>query len=179
MQQREAPGIALTFLDLDVTPNYATSSWQVLADPFAHPKRQHILPTPPGVKMVRVCLLPRSSPHYAGSHDPIAILAALSSGEFLTLSFPSGQPLPANELPISLSFVQPWVDRIDFAMVERSTWLHMKEKRRRGPSFLHSEAEVIHSHKRYERRIIVRTSHIDGTIRIWDAGLGDEIETKI
>jgi hypothetical protein len=52
----------LTFLDLGPTPNYATSSWQILSDHFAGANRQRILPTPPKAEVVDFCLIPRTSP---------------------------------------------------------------------------------------------------------------------
>ncbi|KAI9830217.1 MAG: hypothetical protein M1826_005019 [Phylliscum demangeonii] len=172
----ELPSNTLTYLDLGMSPNYATSSWQLLADHFAHPKRQHMLPMPPDAPIHSFCLLPRSSPYYAGSHDPVAILVVLTSGELLTLSFPEGQPIPiANRLHISLSFVHPFAHRVDFATVERATWLGMKEARQRGPALIRGGAEASHPRKRFERRTILHTSHRDGSVRIWDAGHGDEI----
>lgn len=174
----EVPGTALTFLDLGETPNYATSSWQILADHFASPKRQHILPTPPEAEISSFCLIPRSSPHYAGSYDPVAILAVLSSGEVMSLSFPSGRPLSGNQPHVSLSFVQPFINRINLAMLERPQWLHMRETRQQGLPILRGGAEAVHSHKRYERRTILQTSHTDGTVRLWDPGHADEIENE-
>ncbi|KAI9786533.1 MAG: hypothetical protein M1816_007915 [Peltula sp. TS41687] len=172
----EMPGTALTFLDFGLTLNYATSSWQILADHFACPKRQHMLPTAPGAEAINLCLIPRTSPHHAGSHDPIAMLTLLSSGEVMPLSFPSGRPLSASQLPISLSFVQPFLNRINIAAVERPTWLRLRETRRQDLPILNGGAEAAHSHKRYEHRDILQTSHTDGSVRIWDPGHGDEIE---
>ena len=53
------PAKGLTFLDLGPTPVYATSSYQVLEQHFAKPKRQHLLPTPPNAEVVD--FLPHSS----------------------------------------------------------------------------------------------------------------------
>ena len=169
----------LTFMDLGPTPNYSTSSWQILSDYLAKPKGQHVLPTPPKAEVVDFCLIPRMSPHYAGSHDPIALLALLSSGEVVTLSFPSGRPIsPTNKLHVSLSYVHPFVNRIALASIDRTRWLGMTESRSQGPPVLTGGAEATHSLKRYESRNIVQTAHADGTIRLWDAGHGDEIENE-
>ncbi len=174
-----SPTKGLTFLDLGHTPNYATSSWQILSEHFAVPKRQHVLPTPPNAEVVDFCLIPRTSPHHAGSHDPTAVLALLSSGEVVTLSFPSGHPIsPTNQLHVSLSYVHPFVNRIALASIDRTRWLGMTEKRSRGPPILTGGAEATHTLKRYESRNIVQTAHADGTIRLWDAGHGDEIENE-
>jgi hypothetical protein len=175
----EFPSNGLTFLDLGITPNYTTSSWQALADHFGSPQRQHILPTPPDADVVDVCVIPRSSPHYSGAHDPVAIIALLSNGELLTLGFPSGQPLlPANLLHISLSFVHPFVNTINLSSVELSRWLSMREERQQQTPFLYGGAEATRPRKRHERRSILQTVHTDGTIRLWDAGHADEIDNE-
>lgn len=167
----------LTFMDLGSTPNYQTSSWQILSSYFETPKRQITLPIPPGAEVVDFCLIPRSSPYYAGAHDPIAIIALLSSGELLTMSFPSGHPIsPTNMLHASLSFVHPFVNKISLTPVDRSPWLGLKERRSQGPKLLTGGAEAKKLLKRFEDRTIVSTAHADGTIRIWDAGHDDEIE---
>ena len=41
-----SPEKGLTFFELGHTPNYATTSWQLLGEYFEKPKKQHILPTP-------------------------------------------------------------------------------------------------------------------------------------
>ena len=171
------PGKGLTFLDLGPTPVYATSSWQLLSDHFERPKRQHVLLTPPKAEVVDFCLIPRKSPHFAGSSDPTAVIALLASGETVTLSFPSGHPItPTNQLHVSLTFVHPFVNRIDMAYVDRTRWLGMIENRSQGPPLLKGGAEAKHSLMRYANRNILQTAHADGTVRIWDAGHGDEIE---
>ncbi|SLM36526.1 WD40/YVTN repeat-like-containing domain [Lasallia pustulata] len=169
----------LTFLDLGSTPIYATCTWQILADYFEKPKKQHILPTPPNTEVVDFCLLPRSSPHFAGSHDPIAVIALLASGEIVTLSFPSGHPItPTNQLHVSLSFVHPYINCMAIASIDRTRWLGMTENRLHGPPLLRGGAEAAHPLKRYESRNVLQTAHVDGTIRLWDAGHGDEVENE-
>ena len=169
----------LTFLDLGPTPVYATSSWQVLTDHFVKPKRQHILPTPPNAEVVDFCLIPRKSPYFAGASDPIAVIAILASGEMVTMSFPSGHPIsPTNQLHISLSFVHPFVDRICMGYVDRTKWLGLVESRSKGPPFLKGGAEAKRSLMRYAHRNIMQTAHADGTLRLYDAGHGDEVENE-
>lgn len=172
-----SPTRGLTFLDLGLTPNYQTSSWQILSSLFQSTKREHALPTPPNAELVDFVLIPRSSPHYAGSHDPIAVIALLASGELITLSFPSGHPIrPTNQLHTSLTFVHPFVTRTAFAGIERTRWLGLKENRQHGPNFLLGGAEQDKAMRRFEKRNIVLMAHADGTVRAWDAGNGDEVE---
>lgn len=173
------PAKGLTFLDLGPTPNYATSSWQILSKHFEQPKSQHTLPTPPNAAVVEYCLIPRKSPHFAGSNDPIAVIALLASGEMVTLSFPSGHPItPTNQLHVSLTYIHPFVNRFDMASVDRTRWLGMVENRSRGPPILKGGAEPRRSLMKFANRNIIQTAHADGTIRIWDAGHGDEIENE-
>jgi WD40 repeat protein len=173
----QAPTRGLTLFELGRTPIYATSSWEILAAYFQSPKRQRLLPTPPGAEVVDYCLIPRSSPHFAGAHDPIAIIALLASGELLTLSFPSGHPItPTNQLHPSLSCVHPFVKIINSTQVAREKWLGLQERRQQGPQILQGGCEAPHPMRRYEARSIVQTVHADGTIRLWDMGYGDEIE---
>ncbi|KAH8692686.1 putative snare-dependent exocytosis protein [Talaromyces proteolyticus] len=167
----------LTFLDLGLTPNYQTSSWQILSKYFETPRSRHTLPVPPGAEVVDFCIIPRSSPYFAGAQDPIAIIALLSSGELVTLSFPNGHPIsPSNMLHISLSFVHPFVNKMICTPVSRSNWLGLKERRALGPKFLLGGAESKRPMKRFEDRNISVTAHADGIIRLWDAGHDDEIE---
>lgn len=171
------PDKSLTFLDLGPTPNYQTSSWQILAKYFESPRRRMNLTVPPGAEAVDFCLVPRSSPHFAGAQDPIAVVALLSSGELITLSFPSGHPIsPTNMLHPSLSFVHPFVTKMVMAPVSRSNWLGLKERRAQGPKFVQGGVQAKKPMKRFEDRNVIVTAHADGVIRLWDAGQNDEIE---
>lgn len=172
------PTKGLTFIDLGQTPVYATSSWQFLSQHF-HGKRTHILATPPGADIVDFCLIPRSSPHFAGASDPIAVIALLSSGELITLSFPSGHPIsPTNMLHPSLSFVHPFVTSAQVTMVNTTRWLGMTEKRNQGPPILIGGAPLSKVVRRSYDRTILQTAHGDGTIRLFDASTTDKLENS-
>ncbi|KAH8167819.1 hypothetical protein CIB48_g473 [Xylaria polymorpha] len=138
----------LTFIELGITPNYATSSWQVLAD-YLKGKRRTNLETPIGTEVVNFLLIPRTSPHFAGAQDPIAALALLLSGEIITLSFPTA--------------------------TNGSAWLKID---RGGELILKGGAEAARSRRRFEGRSIIQVAHADSTVRIWDVGHGDEIENS-
>lgn len=172
-----SPAKGLTFFDLGMTPTYATASWQILSEHFEKPKKQNVLLTPPNTNAVDFCLVPRNSPHYSGSHDPIAVIALLASGEIATLSFPSGHPIsPTNQLHVSLTYVHPFINRVDISFVDRNCWLGMTESRSRGPPLLKGGREALYQSRRFATRNILQTAHADGTVRIWDAGHGDEVE---
>jgi syntaxin-binding protein 5 len=174
-----SPAKGLTLLELGRTPVYATSSWQILSQYLESPKRQRMLPIPPNTEVIDFCLIPKSTPYFAGAHDPIAILALLGSGEIITMSFPSGFPIsPTNQLHVSVTFVHPFITAINLSPIDRSKWLGMVEKRSKGPLILKGGAEALRPMKRFENRNIVQTAHADGTIRLWDAGHGDEIENE-
>ncbi|WEW55196.1 Lethal(2) giant larvae sro7 [Emydomyces testavorans] len=167
----------LTFFDFGPTPNYQTSSWQLLSNYFASPRHETKLATPPNAEVINFCMIPRSSPHFSGWQDPIAIIALLSSGELVTLSFPNGHPIsPTNMLHLSLSFVHPFVTKMALASVDRTRWLGWTEKRAQGPKFLVGGADAKRHMKRFESRDIVQMAHADGLIRMWDTGHDDEIE---
>ncbi len=175
----DSPTKGLVLFELGRTPMYNTSSWQILSGHFGNPKRQRMLPTPPNASVVDFCLIPKSSPHFGGAQDPIAILAILSSGELISMSYPSGFPItPTNQLHVSLTFVHPFIISINLSPVERAKWLGMTENREKGPPILRGGAEASRPIKRFEYRNIVQTAHADGTIRLWDAGHGDEIENQ-
>lgn len=172
-----SPSKGLTFIDLGLTPNYQTSTWDYLAGHFRNPKRVQILATPPNTQVTTFLPVPRISPHFAGSHDPIAVLTVLSSGELLTMSFPSGHPItPTNQLHVSLSFVHPFITKTALAYVDRTRWLGMREVRQHGPNILLGGAAGTKPLKRHETRNIIQAAHADGTIRVWDAGHGDLVE---
>lgn len=175
-QSSEDPQQGLTFIDLGPTPIYATSSWATLSDHFRG-KRQITLPLPPGVQVDDYQLIPRSSPHFGGAQDPIAVIALLTSGELITLSFPSGYPIsPTNQLHPSLSLVHPFATQIAAATLERTRWLGMVETRNLGDPILTGGAEAARPKRKYESRTILQVAHADGTVRIWDSGHGDDIE---
>ena len=167
---------SLTFIDLGVTPIYATSSWQVLGNYFRG-KREISLPLPTGSQAVDFLLVPRSSPHFNGAQDPIAVICLLSSGELITMSFPSGYPItPTNQLHPSTFFVHPFITKVNVSSLERPRWLSMMEKRDQGEQILKGGAEATWPRKRFEERTIIQAAHADSTVRIWDSGHADEIE---
>lgn len=173
----QEPSKGLTLFEMGRTPVYATSSWDMFTKYFESPKRQRVLPTPPRAEVVNFCLIPRSSPHFNGACDPIAVIALLASGEILTLTFPSGMPIsPTNQLHLSLTLVHPFVKHINIGQAGREKWLGLQERRQQGPNIINGGAELPRSMRRYEKRNIAQTVHADGTIRLWDLGYGDEIE---
>lgn len=177
-QALDAPANGLTFIELGITPVYATSSWQILAD-YCKGKQQSVLETPPGAEVTNFFLVPRASPHFASAQDPIAALTLLSSGELITLSFPSGYHIsPTNQLHPSLSFVHPFATKFAVTIMDRPRWLGMVENRVQGESVLKGGAEAPRPRRRFEGRTVIQVAHADSTIRIWDVGHGDDIENS-
>ncbi|KAL2135156.1 hypothetical protein VTI74DRAFT_9587 [Chaetomium olivicolor] len=167
----------LTFLELGPTPIYATSSWEVLSNHFEG-KRRITLPIPPGAEVADYCLVPRASPYFDGAQDPIAVLVMLTSGEVITMSFPSGYPIsPTNMLHPSMSFVHPFVQKIAVSTMPRERWLGMVETRNQGDAILMGGAPANKRRKAgWEFRNIIQVAHADSTVRIWDVGYDDEVE---
>ncbi|KAH8174740.1 hypothetical protein LIA77_06159 [Sarocladium implicatum] len=175
-QPADAPAQSLTFIELGITPTYATSSWQILAK-YCSGKRHMPLNLPQGAQASDYLLLPRLSPHFAGAQDPIAILVQLTSGELITLSFPSGYQIsPTNQLHPSTFFVHPFITRVNVSPMDRNRWLSMFEKRDQGEPLLKGGAEASWPRKRFEERTIIQAAQADSTIRLWDSGHADEIE---
>lgn len=167
----------LTLFELGNTPPYLTSSWEVLSEHFASPKRQRVLPTPTTAGVVDFCLIPKTSPHYHGANDPVAVLAILESGELALLQFPDGHPLsPSYLLPVSLALMHPQINLFNITMFNRQRWLGMEEKRVKPPIFLEGGSPLCKPNKRYELRTVIQTAHRDGVIRMWDASHADELE---
>ncbi|KAF2864196.1 putative snare-dependent exocytosis protein [Piedraia hortae CBS 480.64] len=176
-QPPQDPMKGLTLFDMGRTPAYATSTWDSLSNYLASPKSQRIFPTPPGVDVLDFCLIPRTSPHYNGAHDPLAVIAVLPFGELYMLEFPSGEPAsPVNRLPTSLTLVDPFIKQVNVNMADRERWLGLMERRRQSPEFLRGGAEVIRTRRRYESRMIVQAVHSNGSVRLYDIGQGDEVE---
>ena len=166
----------MTFIELGQTPVYATATWAALGD-YCRGKRQIELKLPLGAQANDFLLIPRTSPHFGGAQDPIAILSVLSSGELTMMSFPSGHPIsPVNQLHPSTFFVQPFITKVNVSSLERNRWLAMFEKRDQGEPILKGGAEGPRPRKRFEDRTIIQAAQADSTIRIWDSGHADEIE---
>lgn len=171
---------ALTFWDLGQTPIYQTSSWQALTHHFVAPKTEKRIFTPPNSDVHSLILIPRVSPFFANGQDPLAIIALLSSGELLSLTFPSGYPIsPTNYLPISLSFVHPFAQKLALSFVARSRWLGWRERRFAGPKILHGGTDGPRTVRQTEARDIVQIAYSDGIIRLFDVGYADRIENPM
>ncbi|KAH6847331.1 lethal giant larvae like, C-terminal-domain-containing protein [Chaetomium sp. MPI-CAGE-AT-0009] len=170
----------LTFLELGPTPTYATSSWDMLTNHF-EAKRRLTVPIPPGAEVANYCLIPRSSPYFDGAQDPIAILAMLTSGEVITMSFPSGYPVsPTNMLHPSMSFVHPFVQKIAVTTMPRERWLGLTETRNHGDPILMGGAPAPKRRRAgWDFRNIIQVAHADSTIRMWDVGYDDDIENPM
>ncbi|KAH6605987.1 hypothetical protein Trco_005140 [Trichoderma cornu-damae] len=178
-QSPDASPKSLTFIELGLTPMYATSTWQALEDHFRG-KRHIPLALPPGAQAVDFLLIPRDSPYFGGAQDPIAVIVLLTSGELITLSFPSGYPIsPTNQLHPSTFFVHPFVTKFNVSSVDRPRWLSMVEKRDQGEPIVKGGAAGARPRKRFEDRTIIQTAHADSIIRLWDSGHADQIENEV
>lgn len=172
-----AAGNGLTLVELGPSPNMLTSSVQAVADHFAKPKALRVLDTPGAHDVVEFCLLPRTTPHHGGGCDPLAVIALLASGELVTLRFPDGAPLsPAGLLNPSLALAHPFATRFDVSAVNRERWMSLVRPRYKIQELVVGGVEHYKPHRRYENRIVVQSSHSNGTVRVWDVGHADEIE---
>lgn len=174
---RNAANKGLTLLELGRTPVYATSSWDILSKHFDSPRRQQTLPIPPNTSISTFCFVPRASPHFSGCQDPVALFTILTSGEMLTSTFPSGNSIsPTNQLHPSLTFVHPFISSLSTCSIPREQWLGLLEQRSKGPSILRGGSSTAPPSRRSIDRTIILAAHANGTVRIWDAGQGDQVE---
>lgn len=173
------PTKGLTLLDFGPTPNTITSSMQALADHLATPRQQKVLRTYTELDVIDFCLIPKLSPHWGGSHEPIAVIGLQASGELVTLRFPDGAPIsPAAVLHPTLMLSHPFPTRVDTAMVNRTRWLGMEQHGNKPAEILIGGIERKHPMRRYDTRTIGLSCHPNGTARIFDLGHGDEIENQ-
>ncbi|KAF3930897.1 hypothetical protein ABW19_dt0206125 [Dactylella cylindrospora] len=168
----------LTLFDFGMAPSNITSSWQQISEHFGSPKRQRVLPVPLSSDVIDFCLIPRTSPYHAGSHDPMAIIVLLASGEIATLRFPDGSPVsPAGMMHVGLGMVQPKPTYVDVLSINRERWLGMLESRDKPDQYFRGGAEARRLLRKIQDRSIAYTVHEDATIRLWDLGHNDEVES--
>ena len=169
----------LMLMDLGPSPNMLTSSQQVVAEHFARPRHQRMLPITTEFDVVDFCMVPKSVLSYGGTHDAVAVIALLASGEITMLKFPDGAPVsPVGLLPPSLLLSHPNKDRLNVMALNRTRWLGMEPARNTMPEILVGGIEHPKALKRYENRTLMHSSHPNGTVRIWDLGHADEIENS-
>lgn len=173
------PSKGLTLLDFGPTPNTITSSVQALADHLATPRQQRVFRIPSQTDVIDFCVIPKTSPHWGGTHEPIAVIGLQASGELVTLKYPDGTPIsPAAVLHPTLVLSHPFPSCIDTAMVNRNRWLGMEEHGNKPTEILIGGIERKHPMRRHETRTVGLSSHPNGTVRIFDLGHGDEIENQ-
>jgi syntaxin-binding protein 5 len=171
------PRKGMTLLELGPSPNMLASSVKFVSDHFASPHGQRSLPIPSDLDVIDFCLISRSSPHYGGAHDPVAIIALLVSGELVMLGFPDGQALsPSSLLNPSFSLAHPFASRIDVSAVDRTRWLGMVPSQHGPADMVVGGMEHPKPLRRYGSRVIVQSSHPNGMVRIWDVGHADQVE---
>ncbi|KAK9450747.1 lethal giant larvae like, C-terminal-domain-containing protein [Limtongia smithiae] len=180
-ESSEVPLKGITFMDFGSTPVVQITSYQVMGQFYAQPRRQRIYPVPPGAEPVDFIMVPRSSPFYNGCQDPVALVAILSSGELYSIEYPSGAALPvAAMFPPSLCWIQPRITRVCVAQVRREQWIGMMASKKQDvPPMLTGGAPGHNRLRGYDMRNIVVTGHSDGWVRLWDASHGEIEESQI
>ncbi|KAK6344206.1 hypothetical protein TWF696_007848 [Orbilia brochopaga] len=166
----------LTVMEFGNAPNTLTSSWKQITEHFASPKRLRFLPVPQHADVVDFCLIPRTSPYYASSHDPIGAVVLCSNGDISTLRYPDGSPFPPGNMHVTLGMIQPRAISMTIAPVARERWITMKVLKDTPEPYFKGGMPGKRIVRRGPDRNIVYTIHKDATVRLWDAGFGDEIE---
>ncbi|KAK6536254.1 hypothetical protein TWF281_000497 [Arthrobotrys megalospora] len=167
----------LTLIEFGVAPNNITSSWKQITEHLGNPKRQRFLPVPHNIDVVDFCMLPKTSPYHAGSHDPSAVMVLFTNGDIATLRYPDGEYLsPAGMMHPSMAMVHPKPFSMEVAPISREKWLGMTAIRDKPAAYFKGGAGATRMTRRYQDRSIAYTIHKDATVRIWDLGHNDDIE---
>ncbi|TGJ71006.1 hypothetical protein EYR41_003011 [Orbilia oligospora] len=167
----------LTLIEFGVAPNNITSSWKQITEHLGNPKRQRFLPVPHNIDVVDFCMLPKTSPYHAGSHDPSAVMVLFTNGDIATLRYPDGEYLsPASMMHPSMAMVHPKPFSMEVTPISREKWLGMVAIRDKPADYFKGGADAKRMTRRYQDRSIACTIHKDATVRVWDLGHNDDIE---
>ena len=175
-QQSNLPNKGLTFLDFGVGPTNVLG--EHLSNHFARPRKQRILHT--FSNPLSFTIIPRTTPFYNGTHEPIALLATLETGEIAAFSLPDCQLLPvAQTLPPAISFVSPPITQFSVALIPQKKWSSFigRNQSRMNRNILLGGAPARRRLRRFEIRNVMLSAHADGVVRLWDASHG-EVESN-
>ncbi|KAK6363025.1 hypothetical protein TWF730_000474 [Orbilia blumenaviensis] len=167
----------LTLIEFGVAPSNITSSWKQITEHLSNPKRQRFLPVPNNIDVVDFCMLPKTSPYHAGSHDPSGVMVLFTNGDIATLRYPDGEYMsPAAMMHPSMAMVHPKPFSMEVSPINREKWLGMVAVRDKPEAYFKGGANAKRMTRRYQDRSIAYTIHKDATVRIWDIGHNDDIE---
>jgi syntaxin-binding protein 5 len=145
-----------------------------LSNYFARPRKQRILHT--FSNPLSFTVIPRTSPFYNGTHEPLALLALLETGEIASFSLPDCQLLPvAQTLPPALSFVSPPITLFSIALIPHQKWASFigRNNARMNRNLLLGGAPARRHLRRFDVRNVMLSAHADGVVRLWDASHGE------
>jgi WD40 repeat protein len=174
-QQSNLAQKGLTFFDFG--PTAANLLAENLSNHIANPRKQRILQT--FSQALSFTIIPRSSPFYNGTHEPIAVLALLETGEIAAYSLPDCVLLPvAQTLPPAISFVSPPITEFSIALIPQQRWSSfMRNKNHMNRNILLGGAPARRHLRRFDIRNVMISAHADGAVRLWDASHG-EVESN-
>ena len=166
----------LTFLDFGVTPTSLIGD--SISNHFARPRKSRILHT--FSNPLSFTIIPRTTPFYNGTHEPLALLASLETGEIAAFSLPDCQLLPvAQTLPPAISFVSPPITQFSVSIIPHQKWSSFigRNEARMNRNILLGGAPARRRLRRFDLRNVMLSAHADGVVRIWDASHG-EVESN-
>ncbi|KAK6537985.1 hypothetical protein TWF694_010877 [Orbilia ellipsospora] len=173
------PAKGISLIEFGASPNFKTSQWKQIVEHLSTPKRQRFLPVLKTTDVVDFCLIPRTSPYFAGAHDVAAAILLFSDGDITTMRLPDGSPIsPAGMMHVNLNLIQPRPLHLDMFKVNRAKWLIMHVTRDKPDPFFKGGVEVKKMSHRNLDRNIAYTIHHDAIVRMWDVGHNDEIDQK-
>lgn len=175
-------GIArgLTMLDFGPTPEYSLTSYQIMGNHYASPRRHKIYPLPEDASLTDFIMLPRVSPYYAGCSDPSHMVVLLQSSELATIDYRTGNIVtdPAM-LPPALSWINPYVTSLNVTTVPRIQWVGMMTATPEKRSIFMGGAPARRHLRTFATRTALTTGHSNGTVKMWDASHGELEDARV
>jgi syntaxin-binding protein 5 len=170
-QQSNLAQKGLTYFDFGPTTGNLLA--EHLSNHVSSPRKQRILPT--FSQALSFTVIPRTSPFYNGTHEPLAVLALLETGEIASYSLPDCQPLPvAQTLPPAITFVSPPITQFSIAVVPQQRWQSfIGRSKSRNRHILLGGAPARRHLRRFDVRNVMISAHADGVVRLWDASHGE------
>jgi syntaxin-binding protein 5 len=162
----------LTYFDFGPSPTTLVGDY--MANYFASPRKQRLLPT--SSDPISCLILPSSSPFYNGTHEPLILLSILETGDLSAFSMPDCQPLAvAKTLPPAIAFISPPATRFSIIPVPQQKWLTFigRHNAHKNRNILLGGAPTRRPLRRMTVRNVMLSAHADGVIRIWDVSHGE------
>ncbi|CCK69532.1 putative Rab GTPase-binding protein SRO77 KNAG_0C04300 [Huiozyma naganishii CBS 8797] len=164
----------ITILDLGGTPLYSVTSYDAMAKYYAHPKQEKLCPLDRQTQCKDFIPIAKSSPYFAGGHNPTCLLILSEDGEIETMLFPSGIiTSKASLLPQSLSWARSKTTVCSAVSAPNKLWLGMVSSNTKYDSILQGGVAGKKDLRVQNIRTVLLSGHKNGSVRVWDGAAGD------